>query len=74
MFAWGANGAFTSRNDVIPLSSSAEFRDETQAWNYISTGSLILLGAAAAYNIYQLSRYLYTSTEDVTPIAKREIK
>jgi len=74
MLAWSANGVFTSRNDVIPLSSSAEFRDETQTWNYISTGSLILLGATAVYNIYQLSRYLYASTEDATPIAKREMK
>jgi len=74
MLAWGANGVYTSRNDVLPRSSSVEFRDGTQAWSYISAGSLVLVGAAAAYNIYQLTRYLYISTEDATPIAKQEKK
>jgi len=74
MLAWGANGVFTSMNDAIPHSSSREFLEETQTWSYISTGSLILLGAAAAYNIFELTRYLYTSTEKATPIAKPEKK
>jgi hypothetical protein len=74
MLAWGTNGVFTSRNDVVPNSSSQEFLNGTQTWYFVSTGSLILLGAAAAYNIFQLSRYLYVSTEGATPIAKQDKK
>jgi hypothetical protein len=74
MLAWGANGVFNSRNDALPNSTSQEFFDGTKTWYYVSGGSLILLGAAAAYNIFQLGRYLYTSTEGATPIAKREKK
>ena len=74
MLAWGVNGTFNSRNDVMYQSSSQEFLNGTQAWSYLNVGSLALLGAAAAYNIYQLSRYLYTSTENATPIVKPEKK
>jgi len=74
MLAWGANGVFTSMNDAIPHSSSNEFLNETRTWNYINTGSMILLGAVAAYNIFELTRYLYTSTEKATPIARPEKK
>jgi len=74
MLAWGASGVYTSMNDVMPYSSSQEFWNETKTWGYINTGSLILLGAAAAYNIFELTRYLYTSTENATPIAKPEKK
>jgi hypothetical protein len=74
MLAWGTNGVYTSRNDVKSYSPSQEFWNDTKTWGYVSTGSFILLGAAAAYNIYQLSRYLYISTEGATPIAKREKK
>jgi hypothetical protein len=71
MLAWGANGIYTSHNDVIDNSSNEKFFNDTQRWLTISNGSLILLGAAAAYNVFQLSRYLYISTEGATPIAKR---
>jgi hypothetical protein len=74
MLAWGANGTFNGRNDVMTRSSSQEFRSGTQTWNYINIGSLALLGAAAVYNIVQLSRYLYVSTENATPIVKPEKK
>ena len=74
MLAWGANGVFNSMNDVIPYTSSEEFWNDTKTWYNINTGSLILLGAAAAYNIFELTRYLYTSTENATPIARPEKK
>jgi hypothetical protein len=74
MLAWGVNGAYTSREDVKSYGSSNEFYNETATWSYINTGSLILMGTVAAYNIFQLVRYLYISTEDATPIARREKK
>jgi len=74
MLAWGANGVYTSMNEAIPHSSSQEFANDTRTWSYINTGSLILLGAAAAYNIFELTRYLYTSTEKATPIVRPEKK
>jgi len=74
MLAWGMNGVYTSRNNVMPQSYSQEFYNDTHVWSYISTGSLVLVGAAAAYNIFQLIRYLYISTEGATPIVRREKK
>jgi len=74
MLAWGANGIYNSMNDVIPYTSSMEFWNETKTWSYINTGSLLLLGAVAAYNIFELTRYLNTSTEKATPIARLEKK
>ena len=74
MLAWGANGVYNSMNEAIPNSSSQEFWNDTKTWSYINTGSLILLGATAAYNIFELTRYLYTSTDKATPIAKPEKK
>jgi len=71
MLAWGVNGIFTGRNEVMNRTSSMEFYNETRTWSYVNTGSLILVGAAAAYNFFQLGRYLYISTEGATPIAKR---
>jgi hypothetical protein len=72
ILAWGANGMYASYSDVVSQSSSQRFYDEGKTWYYVYTGSMILLGATAAYNIYQLVRYLYTSTEGATPIARRE--
>jgi hypothetical protein len=74
ILAWGANGMYASYGDVISHSSSQEFYNDGKAWYYVYTGSLILLGATAAYNIYELVRYLYTSTEGATPIASPEKK
>ncbi|MDR2923590.1 MAG: PEGA domain-containing protein [Treponema sp.] len=71
ILAWGVNGIYNSRNDVLPNSSSQEFYSGTLTWYYVSAGSYILLGASAAYNLYRLGRYLYTSTEGATPIAKQ---
>jgi len=74
MFAWSSSGNYKSRNEVIPYTSSYEFWNETKTWSNINTGSLIALGAVAAYNIFELVRYLYTSTENATPIARPEKK
>jgi len=74
ILAWGANGMYTSYGNVISQSSSQEFYNEGKTWYYLYGGSLVLLGVTAAYNIFQLVRYLYTSTEGATPIAKPENK
>jgi hypothetical protein len=68
MLAWGANGVYTSMSDVMPYS------EETKTWSYINNGSLILLGAVVVYNLVELTLYLYTSTENATPIVKPEKK
>jgi len=74
ILAWGANGMYSSYGDVISHSSSQRFYDEGRTWYYLYNGSMILLGATAAYNIFELVRYLRTSTEGATPIIKPEKK
>jgi hypothetical protein len=72
--AWVTNGIYTSQNSALSQSSSTDFYDDTQRMYYISTGATILVGVAVAYEIFQMVRYLYTATEDATPIVKRERK
>jgi len=74
MLAWGANGVYNSMNDVIPYTSSRDFWNDTRTWGNIYTGSLIALGTAAAYNVFELTRYLRTSSEKATPIVRPERK
>jgi hypothetical protein len=74
ILAWGVNGIFSGYNDVLMRSPSEEFWDTTSRWYYINNGSMILLGGVAAYNIYQLTRYLYTSTQGAAKTAKQEKK
>jgi len=74
ILAWGANGMYSSYRDVASHSSSQEFYNQGRAWYYVYTGSMILLGGTAAFNIYSLIRYLSVSTEGATPIAKPETK
>jgi len=74
ILAWSANGIYTSYADVISESSSREFYNRGKTWYYVYGGSLIALGATAAYNIFELVRYLYTSAQGATPIAGPEKK
>jgi hypothetical protein len=74
ILTWGANGMYASYGDVISQTSSEDFFNEGKTWYYIYGGSLIALGVTAAYNIFELVRYLYTSTEGATPIASPEKK
>jgi hypothetical protein len=36
----------------------------------ISQGAWAALGVVVAHEIFQMARYLYTATEDTTPVAK----
>jgi len=74
MLAWSSSGNFKGRNEAIPYTSSYDFWNETKTWSNINTGSMIVLGAVAAYNFFELARYLYASTENATPIARPEKK
>ena len=70
--AWITNGIFTGQYEALLQSSSQEFYDDTQRVYYVSIGALIVFGAVATYKFFELGRYLYTSTEGATPIARRE--
>jgi hypothetical protein len=71
IIAWGVSGIYTSRNDVVSNTTNQEFWDDTVKWYYVNTGSLLLLGGVAGFNIYRLIQYLRTSTDKATPIAKQ---
>ena len=70
--AWVADGMYKSYNAALPNSSDSSFYETTQQLVYIRSGAMIGLGAAITYGFYRMARYLYTSTEDVTPIIKGE--
>jgi len=68
--AWISYGTYTSQRAVLPLSQDPAFYDSTEQLYYLSMGSLIALGVALGHNFFQLGRYLYTATEDLTPVIK----
>jgi hypothetical protein len=70
--AWISSGIYSSQNGVLSRSSSYDFYDSTNRMYYISTGAIILVGAAVVHEVVQMIRYLYVATENVTPIVKQE--
>jgi hypothetical protein len=62
--AWITNGVYNGQYGVPTLANSAN------RMNIVRTTALITLGAVGAYSVVHLVRYLYTSTEKVTPILK----
>jgi hypothetical protein len=71
--AWLTSGFYNSYNDILQnpaIATSPDFAASTAGLYYISTGALILFGAAAVYDVIQMVRYLYTAGQNVTPIVK----
>ncbi|MDR0291012.1 MAG: hypothetical protein LBI06_08770 [Treponema sp.] len=72
--AWTTYGIYSSQNNALSRSSDQAFFDSTQRMYYISMGAVALAGVAVAYEIFRMARYMYTATENVTPIVKQERK
>jgi hypothetical protein len=62
--AWITNGISTGYSEAMPGSPQA------QTMGTVSMGSLILFGSAIVYNLIQMPVYLYTASQNVTPIVK----
>jgi hypothetical protein len=69
---WISSGIYSSQNEALPYSTSMDFYNDTKRMYYMSTGALALLGVAIAYEIFQMYRYITTSTEGTTFIVRRE--
>lgn len=70
--AWVTSGMFDGRRAALPNTVDQNFYNGTAVMQYVSWGGIALVATAAVYDLYQLSRYLYISTEDATPIVKTE--
>jgi hypothetical protein len=73
--AWMTYGLFTTYNDTynstpVTQNQSVEMYDQTMTLYYVNIGALALVGAAIAHEIFQMARYIYTSTQGATPIVK----
>jgi hypothetical protein len=74
--AWMSYGLFTTHNDALKTGDillgkwNDEFYNQTVDWYNISNVSLYVLGAVAAYDIFQLIRYMYISGRDAAPIKR----
>jgi hypothetical protein len=68
--AWITYGMHTGQNAAIRSTSPDSFRSSTKQLEYISIGAMIAAGAAAAYEVFHIVRYMYIATENVTPIIK----
>jgi len=69
---WISDGMLTTYNGALPYSSDPAFYQEARQMYYIRSGALIGMGAVLTYGVFQMVRYLYTATEDATPIVKGE--
>jgi hypothetical protein len=74
ILAWSVSGIYTSHNDAAARSPNPDFWDTTRNLYYLNTGTLLLFTGVAAYNLYQLTRYLYTATEGAAKTVKQEKK
>ncbi|MDR2480425.1 MAG: hypothetical protein LBD48_14100 [Treponema sp.] len=72
--AWVTYGIYSGQTAVLSQSSSQEFFTTARSTYYISVGTIALVGVAVAYEVFQMARYLYTATEDATPVVKQRKK
>lgn len=70
--AWVTAGVYNSQRDALPNSGDQAFLASTEAWHYVSIGTLAVFGVSLAYSIFEEVRYLYTASERATPIVKLE--
>ncbi|MDR2719014.1 MAG: hypothetical protein LBB89_13250 [Treponema sp.] len=70
--AWTSDGMLKTYTTALPYSSDPAFYESAQRVYTVQSGAVICMGAAITYGIYRMVRYLYTATEDVTPIVKVE--
>jgi hypothetical protein len=70
--AWLTNGLYTGLFDVAIQNRTEGNVSSANTMYYVSTGAVILLGTAVANYLFQMSRYLYTASENVTPIVRQE--
>lgn len=69
---WVSDGMFKTYNTAMPNSSDPAFYETAQQISYVRSGAMIGLGVALSYGFFQMGRYLYKATEDVTPIVRTE--
>ena len=74
--AWISYGVYTSYAESIRDGYynygiiNDRFDRENRSMYYVSMGTVIVVGLAVGYEIFQMVRYLHTATEDTTPIIK----
>jgi len=69
---WITDGMFQTNYAVLASSYDYNFYKSTQQLAYMRQGTLICLGVALGYGLFQMGRYLYVATDDVTPIVKMD--
>ncbi|MCL2879488.1 MAG: hypothetical protein FWF29_04505 [Treponema sp.] len=72
--AWLAYGMSDSYGKAYSASGSPALYPNSNTMYYISLGAAGLVGAAVIYEIYQMYKYVHTSSEYTTPIIKTEMK
>jgi len=74
--AWITYQSYINSNNAISTNYSytgtydQAFYDSNKRMYYISMGSLIALGVSVAFDIFFMSRYIYSANKGATPIAK----
>jgi hypothetical protein len=68
--AWVTNGIYGEQLAGWYSTGNASLGTSANRMNIVRTSAIITLGVIGAYSVFQLVRYLYISTEKVTPILK----
>jgi hypothetical protein len=68
--AWMISGIFTTYNTTYMAEPSLQMYNDTVELYYWNLGGLALVGVAIAHEIFQMTRYIYTSGLDAAPMVK----
>ncbi|MDR0487308.1 MAG: hypothetical protein LBG91_03575 [Treponema sp.] len=68
--AWIGYQTYLGYETAYNSSRTAGMYDQANQMYYVSAGAIIAMGAAVAYEVFHIGRYLYISNEGVTPVVK----
>jgi hypothetical protein len=68
--AWVINGIYNGQVIGWNVTGNPDLMTSLSRMNIVKVGAFITFGTIGVYSIIQLTRYLYTSTERMTPILK----
>jgi hypothetical protein len=68
--AWVSNGMYKEQVVGWYSTMSPDLAEKITRTNTVRSVAVVTLGVIGVYSVFQLGRYLYTSTEKITPIIK----
>jgi hypothetical protein len=68
--AWVTTGMYNEQALAASMYGGPEFTNSAARMYVVKTGAMITFGVLGGYSLFQLTRYLYTSSEKLTPMVR----